>query len=290
MNRIEFMQTAGVPLTNELMNAIQTAYDVFNGLGGIAGNLTILDGCTDNGNQISSGVVFINGEVLRFEGGYVSEKVFISENHIKKQFKSGENKVLIKERSVRFGNAASDVYNWADFVRIEKLKDLQTKINAKAEQSHVNQLSTMIANINNQLEQLDWIVANHVGNKANPHQTTLQQLGVLKKGTIHLGDIQGKQVGWRQVTDDYTIRLIDRGRGSGDFGGDDFYDVFFHIPLPPYNYIVIGQIASEEANWGHQNDVIITVQQKTPNGFKLSVREVSPDLQNIVYDYIIIAI
>ncbi|MBP7174246.1 MAG: hypothetical protein KBA33_09310 [Cloacibacterium sp.] len=134
------MQTGGVPLTNDLMNHIQTAYEVFNGLGGIAGNLTILDGCTDNGGQISSGVVFINGEVLRFEGGYVSEKVFIYENQIKKQFKSGESKILIKERSVRFGNAASDVYNWADFVRIEKLKDLQTKINAKAEQSTVRTL------------------------------------------------------------------------------------------------------------------------------------------------------
>jgi hypothetical protein len=59
-----FLQTDGVPLTADLMDVLQQAYAIFNVLGDIAGNLTILKGCEVNGTFVESGIVVINGDVL----------------------------------------------------------------------------------------------------------------------------------------------------------------------------------------------------------------------------------
>jgi len=77
MNRFNFLQTGGLPLDLNVLDQIQTAYKLFNGLGSLAGELTIMKGCILTGSTVSDGIVYINGEVLEFRGG-TCQKVLLS--------------------------------------------------------------------------------------------------------------------------------------------------------------------------------------------------------------------
>lgn len=133
----KFMQTDGVPLTADLMDKIQDAYAIFNVIGDVAGNLTILSGCDINGTLVNPGIVVINGDVLYFEGGTVNNEVFVHQEDIYKVFKNQVSKVLIEKKTVKFGSA-SVTYNWADFVKIETLKQIKESLALKANQSDLD--------------------------------------------------------------------------------------------------------------------------------------------------------
>ncbi|MCU7615675.1 hypothetical protein NZ698_00575 [Chryseobacterium sp. PBS4-4] len=131
------MQTDGVPLTADLMDQIQEAYAIFNVIGSVAGNFTILSGCEINGTLVNPGIVVINGDVLFFEGGTVNQNVFIHQEDILKTFKNQQAKVLIEKRTVKFGNA-STVYNWSEFVKIDTLKKIKEDLALKADKSELD--------------------------------------------------------------------------------------------------------------------------------------------------------
>lgn len=132
----KFLQTDGVPLTADLMDEIQNAYSIFNVLGEVAGNFTILSGCEMQGTLVSPGIVAINGDVLYFEGGTAYSSVYIHRENITKVFKNQQAKVLIEKKTVKFGDAA-ETYNWTDFVRLQTLRSIKESLATKAELSTV---------------------------------------------------------------------------------------------------------------------------------------------------------
>lgn len=140
-----FLQTGGVPLTNDLMSLIEQAYGIFEVLGDLAGNLTILSGCTTIGTNVNPGIVSIEGKIYYFEGGQISTTVYIHENEIQKTFQDTSTKTLIYEKTVKFGTGAVTSYNWADFIKLETLKEIQTKVNSGVSQSDFD---TLIARVN----------------------------------------------------------------------------------------------------------------------------------------------
>ncbi|MEC3875925.1 hypothetical protein [Chryseobacterium salviniae] len=131
------MQTDGVPLTADLMDQLQNAYAIFNVIGDVAGHLTILSGCEINGTLVNPGIVVINGDVLFFEGGTIYQTVFIHQEDIYKTFKNQVSKILIEKKTVKFGDSTT-VYNWADFVRIDTLKQIKEALALKANQSDLD--------------------------------------------------------------------------------------------------------------------------------------------------------
>ena len=139
----KFLQTGGVPLTNDLMSLIEEAYQIFEVLGDLSGNLTILSGCQIVGSTVLSGIVAIEGKLYQFEGGLISDTVFIHQENIKKTFQDQIDKVLIEKRTVKFGNAIT-TYNWADFVRLETLKSIQIKVNNSVTQT---QFAALLAEV-----------------------------------------------------------------------------------------------------------------------------------------------
>ncbi|MFK7113380.1 hypothetical protein V3468_02885 [Flavobacterium oreochromis] len=116
MNKQNFNQSEGFPLETEVLADMQESFDIFNSLGNIAGNFSIISGCEETNGFVSNGVVFINGEVLEFRGGNVSSTVIIVENRIKKEFENGEEKDVLFIRYATFGIGVS-TYNWTDFKR-----------------------------------------------------------------------------------------------------------------------------------------------------------------------------
>lgn len=138
---IKFLQTGGVPLTNDLMDTLQSAYEIFNATASLAGQHAILYGCDTVGNTVSDGIVAINGKLYHFLGGTVSTTVFIHKEEIDKTFQDATDKVLIEKHRIRFGAAApGDTFNWSDFVKIKTVKEISLIIENMATQQQISDL------------------------------------------------------------------------------------------------------------------------------------------------------
>ncbi|MEI7487098.1 MAG: hypothetical protein WCJ72_06750, partial [Chryseobacterium sp.] len=109
--QFKFLQTGGVPLTNDLMALIEEAYGIFEVLGDLSGNLTILSGCEIIGTNINPGIVAIEGKLYYFEGGSIVSTVYIHTEEIQKTFEDSTTKTLIEKKTVRFGSGTVN-YNW----------------------------------------------------------------------------------------------------------------------------------------------------------------------------------
>lgn len=126
MNNINFNQDGGFRLSTNILAAVQASYTLFNALGWIGGNLTIISGCEVNGSSVSDGVVFINGEVFNFKGGDLGTYVIIRETVTSYPFQNGTVKPVIRERYVSFGSGTPDQnFLWADFKRLFPTKDIE---------------------------------------------------------------------------------------------------------------------------------------------------------------------
>lgn len=135
----KFLQTGGVPLTNDLMSLIEEAYGIFEVLGDLSGNLTILSGCDITGTNVTPGIVAIEGKLYYFEGGSIVSTVYIHKEDIQKTFEDQTTKTLIEKRTVRFGSGTVN-YNWADFVKLKTLREIQSKVDNSVSQNDFNLL------------------------------------------------------------------------------------------------------------------------------------------------------
>ncbi len=123
MNKIDFTNVGGFPLTANILGELQKAYSVLNALGNIIGELTIISGCDIVGGNISDGVVYIAGEVLAFQGGAIQTKVIIKEDVTNYVFQDGNSKPVLKTRYAKFGTGVT-FYTWADFKRGTKTSEI----------------------------------------------------------------------------------------------------------------------------------------------------------------------
>lgn len=135
----KFLQTGGVPLTNDLMSLIEEAYGIFEVLGDLSGNLTILSGCDITGTNVMPGIVAIEGKLYYFEGGSIISTVYIHKEDIQKTFEDQTTKTLIEKRTVRFGSGTVN-YNWSDFVKLKTLKEIQAKVDNSVSQDDFDAL------------------------------------------------------------------------------------------------------------------------------------------------------
>ncbi|MBL7879184.1 MAG: hypothetical protein JNN23_04890 [Chryseobacterium gambrini] len=146
---INFNQTGGVPITNDLMSVIMEAIETYNVLADVAGDLTILSGCTQSGSTVSPGYVVVNGDVLYFEGGTLNSTVFVESTDNVETFQDQIDRVLWTEKTLKFGlSTPPNLYNWGDFVRLDSLKVIKNKVDQAATQAQVN-------TINNRLDLLE---------------------------------------------------------------------------------------------------------------------------------------
>lgn len=119
MNKVNFNQTGGFPLSTNILEAMQTAYSLFNHLGAMAGDMAIISGCEVIGQSVSDGVVYINGEILEFKGGTIGTNVIIREETESRIFEDGSTKQVIAKRYATFGSSTPDkTFAWSNFKKI----------------------------------------------------------------------------------------------------------------------------------------------------------------------------
>ena len=125
MNTINTEHNAGYPFDVAFLAFMQNSYRLFNSLGSMAGNKAIISGCEEIGNTITSGTVFINGELFPFEGGAKGDTVIIKEETNEVTFDDGFLRPLETIRTAAFGRSIPEkTYNWEDFQRVTNLQNL----------------------------------------------------------------------------------------------------------------------------------------------------------------------
>ncbi|WP_419487034.1 phage baseplate protein [Chryseobacterium bernardetii] len=126
------------------MSLIEEAYGIFEALGDLAGNLTILSGGEIVGSSVNPGIVAIEGKLYYFEGGQISSNVYIHTEEIQKNFQDTSTKTLIYKKTVKFGTGSVTSYKWSDFVKLETLKALQVKVNNSVSITEHNLLKSRV--------------------------------------------------------------------------------------------------------------------------------------------------
>lgn len=127
MNRYNFQQTGGFPLETDTLNNMQIAYSIFNALGEISGEKTIVTGCIEAAGIISNGVVYLNGELLEFRGGAVQTHVRIIETPSSKEFEDGSYNEVHYERYVTFSSGVEEI-PWFEFTRLISISEIQKRL------------------------------------------------------------------------------------------------------------------------------------------------------------------
>jgi len=124
MNGFNFNDVGGYPIETDSFNELNIAYRIVNALGNIAGDKTILKGCTTTGSTVTDGIVYYNGELFKFKGGLAIATVKIYEVPRTKVFQNGETREVFFERYIGFGTGAGSLA-WSEFRRINPLIDIQ---------------------------------------------------------------------------------------------------------------------------------------------------------------------
>lgn len=134
MNKSNFNQTGGYPLTTERLQELQTAHEIFNSFGSLAGNYTIISGCNLSGSTVQNGFVYINGELLEFRQAAVTptSTVIIIETPVVRSFENGSQKPVHTVRYATFGTAETS-WPWSSFKRPIETKEIAPVLEQKAD-------------------------------------------------------------------------------------------------------------------------------------------------------------
>lgn len=133
MDKINFNQTGGLPLSTDVLNNMQEAYKVFNQFGNLfskeATKNIIVAGCTIVGSTASEGFVLVDNELLPFAGGTVQEYVYIKNEAVRRSFKDGTEKEVETKRTVHFGTDPNgNGRKWGDFVALPDIKQIKQEL------------------------------------------------------------------------------------------------------------------------------------------------------------------
>lgn len=228
MNVTNFIQTGGFPLKGERLQELQTAYSIFNSLGALAGNLTIISGCELLGTTIGKGFVYIDGELLEFRAGAVtpSSTVIIIEEAVNREFENAEIKTVHTIRYATFGTAATS-WPWTDFKLVDPMVTMMTRLDTLDKKTAVFQSGGGMVLWNKPAvdiptgwqEVLDWRGRIPVG--LDPIQTEFDQLGETggaKNKTLSINEIPSHTHGFRAYVQSGS------NDGSGGEAAGNFQD------------------------------------------------------------------
>ncbi|WP_395075418.1 hypothetical protein [Flavobacterium sp.] len=148
MNTQNFIQSGGFPIETETLNEMQKAYSLFNSLGYLAGNFSIISGCIKTGSIVSDGAVFINGELLEFKGGNIGTDVVIVQTVSTNEFEDGTEKDVLFTRYATFGIDPTS-FPWINFKRCFPTTQIQAALDLKEDKTTIELLIERIEILEN---------------------------------------------------------------------------------------------------------------------------------------------
>lgn len=127
MNKIDLLKYKQFPMSVETLDFMQNMLTLTARLASIGGSTYIVDGCVEQGTNVSAGVVVINGEILPFEGGTKSETIIIQESKESVQVYDEQYTDIYSSRKVTFGSGRGQL-SWKDFVRLPPVLELSKSL------------------------------------------------------------------------------------------------------------------------------------------------------------------
>ena len=253
MNRLNFNQSIGFPLETNILSEMQTAWSILNALGSIAGNFTILQGCTVIGTTVRDGVVFINGEVIEFKGGQLQENVIIVETPTVLEFEDNSEKEVIYTRFATFGVATTQ-YPWSGFKRFKNAVELTED---KAENTTIDAL----------IERIEDLEGRPVANvPVGLIAIWGQAANLIPEGWAEYTPLRGRMaVGFDSSISEFDV--------LGDFGGA------VNKTLTESEIPTLHIDGSNDDNGGH-GSLVVTSAQQPNDGFDLNTGGQSFSLMN----------
>lgn len=128
MNKGNFTATQNFPVSTYTYDFLQQMAHLAGKLAALGGANYILSGCAVAGNNVSDGIVVINGEILPFTGGVLKNKLTIKEVKLSDNFAGINYPESYILRTVEFSDTG--LYNWSDFAQVLTNKQLENKINS----------------------------------------------------------------------------------------------------------------------------------------------------------------
>lgn len=259
MNKHNFNQTGLYPLNTERLQELQTSFSLFNQLGWALGNFCILDGCVNNAGVVTNGFVFYNGEVYPFVGGNAQDNVRLYKTNVDRPFQNGAVKTVYEQYVLGFGIGEGSVA-WSNFKRPAALLNITERIATleNALQAATAKLETIDENAQVNV-QSDYTQGDDKANDYIKNKPSITD-AFLYKGEYNVGDVESNDV-------DRTVSFPS---------------------VDTSNYIVVGSLVSLSGNFNTDNDVIWSVKSLSEASFRLILREVSGNVQNLVFKYALI--
>ena len=268
MNRMNFNQSVGFPFETNILDKMQSAFMLYNAFGAIVGNFTIISGCIVEGSNVSDGTVYINGELLEFRGGVIQENVRIIEEVEALEFEDTNSRDVIYTRYVKFGTASTNTFPWESFKRGLETKNIAGLLDDKANTTALTAIINLIATITTKLDTVEEGAEKNV--QPNWNQTDNTKDDFIKNKPVTISALYKST---------YVV---------GDADGSDSMQTVTFPSVGTNNYMVLGTLVSNGGNFDNDNDVIWMVRDKQNASFKLTLREVSGQRQNLSFDYILI--
>jgi hypothetical protein len=238
MNKVDFTQGGGFPLSEEVMSILQTANaNCFKGLAGIVDSTVyddnttdavILSGTVSNNEFTSNGYLKFNGEVLPFQAS-IGTNAYIIEESTYVTFEDGQQKPVIKNRYVMAKNSGGtgDVLITAVRTlikrRIKLLNSYATstqslsssltivnslKINGTLNSSIIEQKSNGVLSFEghgvNFYYQGSALLSLDSGNSIFGTATTFKERSLFEKGVDIRGDVEAASYGIRKTGESQT--------------------------------------------------------------------------------------
>jgi hypothetical protein len=251
MNKIDLTQIGGFPLEQDTLKFMQDGYaDMFAAIANLVGDKVILSGVQVVGGLVTDGWITYNGEVIPFIGGALGTDVIISEATGPALFEDGVTRQVYKTKTAAIGGPGTFPFG-----------DL-TPINT---------------------------IAGHFNDHANPHETTLAQVGYVASDNPDEDDAT------KLATTKATKVLADRIKilhadifNIGDVpAGDPLYTVN-HDQHIVGNYMVIGSYKTN-SNYASNNKMpLFTWFNALADSFQFSLQEISGEVQDISLSYILV--
>jgi hypothetical protein len=258
MNLIDFTKTGGYRFKQFTLRKMQEAYfqvlKAFMGFSRVPElGSYIVSGCTIDGENITEGYMYIDGELCKFDTSPGTELTKIKKNVVIQSlgFKNGNN-----ENVFRFVNAVVDAVDGVALGEFTRLAPVLDPLYVRTDHNFTTALLEKLNSLAVQV-QADWNVVNPLSLAFIKNKPEI--LDVLKNESILLGDISNTN-----------------------------YPVTFDTPVPTANYNVYVSFESTASNAAASATYYYVVHSKTFNGFQLYMRETGNGTQFLRANYLVI--
>lgn len=265
MNIIDFLQTGGYRFKQATLQRMQTAYleimKAFVSFIGVSdvGNY-IITGCEVIGANITSGMMYIDGELCPFEGasGDDTTKIKKKVDITNLPFKSGASLPVFRKTTAVVDEAGTDL---SDFIRIYPVFDENY---VHTDNNFTDDDVEKLAGIEEDAQKNvipDFAENNPESPKYIENKPNGNLLTYLTKGTYSIGDPAAAE-------DSKTVSFTSVGT---------------------INYMVVGCLVSK-GTAGYDNDITYVIRNKTANSFVISLNETGSvsSVQDLDFDYVLI--